>query len=88
MPTESEWYEIVEAAYSDISPYDDSDAIAVLNIKAIDDDSCIALVNPHGDAGWVHGIEPAKVNGEPITIREIESKTGFGGQRVRVTIGI
>lgn len=87
MPTESEWYDIVEAAYAEISPRGDPDGITVHTVEIIDDNTCTALVNPPGGAGWVDGLEAVKVDGELVSVREIEGKTGIGEQRVKVSFG-
>jgi len=86
MPTKSEWYEIVEAAYAAISPRDDP-KITVHNVDLIDDETCTALVNPPGSAGWVDNRESVEVEGNTVSLREIEGETGAGEQSVRVRLG-
>lgn len=46
MPDDTDWKDIVEAAYAEISPRNDPDSIAVLDVNVIDEETCIALVNP------------------------------------------
>lgn len=87
MPSESDWHELIEAVYREISPRDDPGSITVHNVEIVDETTCEALVNPPGGAGAAGEIEAVEVDGTPVFVREIEGNLGTGDQRVKVKFG-
>jgi len=85
--TESDWTDLVVQAYQEISPRGSSANITVHSIEIVDDDTCIADVNPAGSAGSVERIESVTVNDESVTLKEVDGEIGIGEQRVEVRVG-
>jgi hypothetical protein len=83
VPSKTEWSDLVEAAYSEISPRDDPDGIAVQSVEPVDDVTCIADVNPPGV--WVESTEIVEVDGEPLELENMGT-VGIGEQKVRVSL--